>query len=100
MARVIRARPVSRDLDRVFRDVCENNGVDVASAQLNRIESVFHRLSAFPRLGRDRSDLRPGLRTFSVKPWQVIYRLNGEDVVILRILDGRMNLAAQFGKKT
>jgi toxin ParE1/3/4 len=100
VARVIRAKPVSRDLDRIFSDVCGNNGVEVASAQLNRIESVFHRLGAFPGLGRDWSDLRPGLRTLSEKPWQVLYRLNGEDVVILRVLDGRMNIAAIFGKKT
>jgi len=100
VGRVLRAKPVSRDLDLIFSDICGNNGVEVASAQLSRIESVFHRLSAFPRLGRDRSDLRPGLRTLSVKPWQVLYRLNGEDVVILRVLDGRMNIAALLGKKT
>ena len=100
MGRVIRSRPVSRDLDRIFSDICENNGVAVASAQLIRIESVFHRLGAFPRLGLDRSDLRAGLRTFSVTPWLVLYRLNGEDIVVLRVLDGRMNLGAQLGKKT
>ena len=99
MGRVLRAKPVGRDLEGIFTDICGNNGPKVASAQLGRLESAFQRLGSFPRLGRDRSDLRPRLRSLSVKPWQVLYRLNGENVVILRVLDGRMNLAAVLGKK-
>jgi plasmid stabilization system protein ParE len=41
--------------------------------------------------------LRPGLRSFPVGDYIVIYRTNGEDVVILRVLHGSRNIAALFG---
>jgi toxin ParE1/3/4 len=100
VGRVLRARPVSRDLDRIFSDISGNNGVNVAIAQLSRIEGAFQRLGEFPKLGREASDLRPGLRSWSSKPWRVLYRVTGEDVVILRVLDERRNIAALLGKKT
>lgn len=100
MGRVLRSRSVGRDLDRVFGDVSANNGEAVAIAQLDRIEASLRRLGAFPNLGRDRSDLAPGLRACSVKPWEILYRVRGEDVLISRVLDGRMNVAALLGKKT
>ncbi|USQ94824.1 type II toxin-antitoxin system RelE/ParE family toxin [Caulobacter sp. RL271] len=100
MGRVLRSSLAGRDLDRIFRDISANNGDSVAVAQLNRIEAALERLGSFPNLGRDRSDLLPGLRALSVKSWEVFYRVRDEDVLVSRVLDGRMNLAAQFGKKT
>ncbi|PIB94567.1 type II toxin-antitoxin system RelE/ParE family toxin [Caulobacter sp. FWC2] len=100
MGRVVKAGLVGRDLDRIFSAISENNGLNVATAQVSRIENALQRLGAFPNLGRNRSDLRPALRTLSVKPWTVLYRVKGEDVIILRVLDERPDLAAQFGKKT
>jgi toxin ParE1/3/4 len=99
VGRVLRSRSVGRDLDRIFKSISANNGGTVAIAQLGRIEALMRRLSLFPSLGRDRSDLAPGLRACSLKPWEVIYRLKGDDVLISRILDGRQNLSALLGKK-
>lgn len=100
MGRVLRGRSVGRDLDRIFTDVSRNNGESSAIVQLNRIEKAFEHLGAFPHLGPSRSELAPGLRAWSLKPWEILYRAMGEDVEIIRVLDGRMNIAALFGKKT
>ncbi|MGH1558570.1 type II toxin-antitoxin system RelE/ParE family toxin [Caulobacter segnis] len=100
MGRVSRAKQISRDLDRIFNDISGNNGVNVAIAQLSGIENAFERLGFFPNLGRNRSDLRSGLRSWSVKPWLGLYRVRDEDVFILRVLDERRNIAALFGQKT
>jgi len=100
VGRVLRSRSVGRDLDRIFKNISANNGETVAIAQIDRIEASLRRLGSFPSLGRDRSDLAPGLRACSVKPWEVLYRLKGDEVLISRILDGRQNLSALLGKKT
>jgi toxin ParE1/3/4 len=42
-------------------------------------------------------DLRPGLRTFPVGEYVIFYRIEDEDVVILRVLRGSRNIAALFG---
>jgi toxin ParE1/3/4 len=95
VGRVLRAKSVGRDLDGIFDEIFENNGVNVAIAQINRIEGALERLGRFPNLGRERFDLKPGLRSWAVSPWVVLYRLKAADGV----LDGRMNLSALLGKK-
>jgi plasmid stabilization system protein ParE len=40
--------------------------------------------------------LRPGLRTFPVGEYVILYRIEDEDVVILRVLRGSRNMAALF----
>jgi toxin ParE1/3/4 len=57
-----------------------------------------HASTSYPDLGRARDeDLRPGLRTFPVGEYVVLYRVENEDVVILRVLRGGRNIAALFG---
>ena len=55
-------------------------------------------LSRFPHLGRARdADLRAGLRSFPIGAYVLIYRMEGEDVTILRVLRGSRDLQALFG---
>jgi len=42
-------------------------------------------------------DLRPGLRSFPVGGYVIIYRVQDEDVLILRVLRGSRNIEALFG---
>jgi plasmid stabilization system protein ParE len=39
-------------------------------------------------------DLRPGLRSFPVDTYIILYRIEGEEVLILHVLDGRRDIAA------
>jgi len=56
-------------------------------------------LASHPNIGRARDeDLRPGLRSFPVGEYIVIYRVHDEDVVILRVLRGSRDLYAMFGQ--
>jgi len=41
--------------------------------------------------------LRPGLRSFPVGEYSIIYRTQDEDVLILRVLRGSRNIPALFG---
>jgi toxin ParE1/3/4 len=54
--------------------------------------------ASHPNIGRARDqDLRPGLRSFPVGEYVIIYRKDGEDVLILRVLRGSRNVEALFG---
>src|SRR5207302_9593484 len=58
----------------------------------------FSLLASYPQLGRRRdNDLRPGLRSFPVGEYVIIYRIEvQDDVLILRVLRGSRNLQALF----
>ena len=48
----------------------------------------------YPRAGRRRDDLRPGIRSFPVGEYVVLYRLDGEDALIQRVVRGSRDLEA------
>jgi toxin ParE1/3/4 len=54
-------------------------------------------LSRPPHIGRRRDDdLRPGLRSFSVGDYVVIYGVENNDVLILHVVHGRRDIEALF----
>ncbi|MGA9640436.1 MAG: type II toxin-antitoxin system RelE/ParE family toxin [Terriglobales bacterium] len=87
------------DLDEIWYYVASRSGsTDAADRLIGSITDRFPLLASYPNLGRARNeDLRPGLRTFPVGDYIIFYRIEGEDVVILRVLRGSRNIAALFG---
>ncbi len=61
--------------------------------------ACFYRLSSFPRMGQERPDLRPGLRSFPVDDYTVLYEIEGEDVRIVHVLHGRRDLPGLLGSE-
>ncbi len=87
------------DLDDIWYYVASQSGsMEVADRLIGTIADRFLLLASYPHLGRPRDeDLRPGLRSFPVGEYVIFYRIDGEDVVILRVLRGSRNIAALFG---
>jgi toxin ParE1/3/4 len=94
-----RAPEADLDLDRIWYYVATKSGsTDIADRLVDSISDRFFLLATRPYLGRVRDeDLRPGLRSFPVGEYVIIYRIDGEDVVILRVLRGSRNIEALFG---
>lgn len=89
------APQVSSELDDIWLAIARQSGsIERADRVVDVITSRFHLLATHPRIGRERSDLRPGLRGFPVDAYIILYRLEGEDVIILHVLDGRRDVAA------
>ena len=88
------------DLDDIwFYVATEGQNAQRADYLLDRFAVFFSRLARNPYLGRRRDDLRPGYRTFPVGDYVVIYRVAGDDeVLILRIIRGSRDIPALFGK--
>jgi toxin ParE1/3/4 len=54
-------------------------------------------LATYPHVGRRRDeDLLPGLRSFPVGEYVIIYRVEAEDVLILRVIRGSRDIEALF----
>jgi toxin ParE1/3/4 len=75
----------------------ESQRIEIADRLIDSITERFFLLAAYPHLGRRRDeDLRPGLRSFSVGEYVMFYRVEGQDVVILRVIRGSRDIQALF----
>jgi len=74
--------------------------MDVATAPgLTLSPAVFYLLSNFPYVGRARDeDFGAGMRSACVGEYVIVYCVDGQDVLILRVVHGRRDLEALFGK--
>jgi len=94
-----RAPQADLDLDDIWHYIAaKSSSADIADRLVDSITDRFFLMASHPYLGRARDeDLRPGLRSFPVAEYVIIYRIDGEDVVILRVLRGSRNIEALFG---
>ena len=96
----VRTPEADSDLDEIWYYLATRSGsFETADHFVDSIMNRFLLLASHPNIGRARDeDLRPGLRSFPVGEYIVIYRVHDEDVVILRVLRGSRDLYAMFGQ--
>lgn len=84
------------DLDQIWYYVAkESSSVEIADRLIDSITERFYLLSSYPHVGRRRDDdLRPGLRTFPVGEYVIVYRVEQNDVLILHVFRGRRDIDA------
>ena len=69
--------------------------MEIADRLVDSITDRFSLLACDPHLGRVHDeDLRAGLRSFPVGDYLIIYRMEGEDMLILRVVRGSRNIRA------
>jgi toxin ParE1/3/4 len=97
MAHIL-APEAEADLDGIWLYIAQGSGnPEIADRFVDSVTDQFHRLGMNPRIGRRRDDdLRPGIRSFPVRNYMVLYRIEGEDVRILRVIRGSRNIEALF----
>jgi toxin ParE1/3/4 len=69
-----------------------------ADRLLLRFSQRFDELCEFPFLGPDRSELRTSLRGLLMDGYIAFYVVETDRVVIVRVLDGRMNIEREMLK--
>ena len=84
----IRTPQADSDLDDIWFYVATKSGsLDIADRFIDSITDRFFLLASHPNIGRTRDeDLRPGLRSFPVGEYVIIYRVQGQEVLILRVV--------------
>jgi toxin ParE1/3/4 len=69
-----------------------------ADRLLVRFSQRFDELCEFPFLGPDRSELRVSLRGLLMDGYIAFYIVETDRIVIVRVLDGRMNIKQELLK--
>jgi toxin ParE1/3/4 len=75
----------------------ERNPV-AAEAFVRDIDVKFRDLSRFPFIGRERSSLAPDVRCVVVRTHLIFYAVHHERILVLRVIDGRMDVEEEFKK--
>jgi toxin ParE1/3/4 len=69
-----------------------------ADRMLVRFSQRFDELREFPLLGPDRSELRGSLRGLLMNGYIAFYTVEAERIVIVRVLDSRMDIRREMSK--
>ena len=93
------AQRATNDLDEIWYYVVKESGsVEIADRLIDSITARFLLLASHPHLGRSRDDdFGVGSRSFPVGEYVIVYCVENEDVLILRVVHGRRDLEALFG---
>jgi toxin ParE1/3/4 len=84
---------VDRDLDAIWSYIAADN-VGAADKLLDRIGDVFAMLVQTPLVGRERSELGKGLRSFPVGNYVIFYVARSDGVEIVRVMNSRQDIDA------
>jgi toxin ParE1/3/4 len=93
------ARQARAELSSIWNYIFKESGNAVAAdSVIDAITERFYMLGQFPRMGRARDDLRPGLRSFPVGQYVIVYTIENEDVEILHVFHGRQDIDGRLGQ--
>ena len=86
------------DLDDIWYYVAKESGsLEIANRLIDTLTDRFFMLAGFPYVGRARDDdFGPGCRSVVVGEYVIVYCVENEDVLILRVVHGRRDLDALF----
>ena len=87
MKRIRRLPRSIEDLDDIWADIFLDNPA-AADKILNRLVDATSRLRHFPESGTPRPGMDFDLRSISVRPYIIYYRVTDDTVDILRIIHG------------
>jgi toxin ParE1/3/4 len=93
--KVILADKAKSDLFRIYSYI-EQRSPLAAEKILARIDKKFDQLTWFPFIGRERSSLTPGLRSAVVGAHLILYTVQDDNIIIVRVIDGRMDIDEEF----
>lgn len=87
------------DLDDIWYYVATESGsLETANRLIDTITERFVALASFPFLGRSRNeDIGLGYRRLAVGEYVIVYCIENEDVLVLRVVHGRRELERLFG---
>jgi toxin ParE1/3/4 len=87
------------DLDDIWCYIARKSGsLEIADRFTEFLSDRFYLLANHPYIGRRRDEeLRPGLRSFPVRDYVFLYRIEEDAVLILRVLRGSRDIKALLG---
>ncbi|HEY9627387.1 MAG TPA: type II toxin-antitoxin system RelE/ParE family toxin [Coleofasciculaceae cyanobacterium] len=89
-------QPAVRDIEAIADYIASQSGLEQGDRWLAKLEAKFVKIAQFPKLGRQRDEILPGLRSLSVESYLVFYTVSQSGVDILRVISGYRNLRDLF----
>lgn len=80
-----------RDLDGIFDYSVAMHGAGSAETYIRDIQMTIERLLKYPELGEN-TGLRPKLRAVSAREHRIFYRIEGDAIVVARVLHKAMDV--------
>jgi toxin ParE1/3/4 len=95
---VVRRPAFVGDLTDAYAYLVERNP-QAADQLLDEVEVTVELLAAFPLMGRQRSELREGVRSLRLRrfPYILFYKVRDEALTLLRLLHGARDQHSQVG---
>jgi toxin ParE1/3/4 len=92
------AEEVDVELDDIWLYIARQSGsIEIADKIVDSITDCFVALGRSPHIGRRRDeDLAPGLRSFPVGDYVIIYCIEDGDAAILHVLHGSRDIESFF----
>ena len=98
MARVFRTRQSREDYLTIWLYIAKDN-VEAADKLVEKFDQTISLIAGSPRIGRDRSDLAPDLRSVPVGEYIIFFRPRSDGVQLIRVLHSKRNIRRiMFGK--
>jgi toxin ParE1/3/4 len=88
----------SRELRAVRRWIAADGGAAVADQMIERLLTAARLLAERPKIGRERPEVSPGLRSFVAWPYVIFYRPLAQGARVVRVIHGHQDLDRAFGK--
>lgn len=87
------------DLDDIWYYVAKESGsIEIANRLIDTITDRFFVLASFPYIGRSSDyDFGPGCRSVTVGEYVIVYSVENDYALILRVVHGCRDLDALFG---
>lgn len=94
----LRTAPAARDDIREIRAFSKAAfGAHVARDYLDGLSAMFDLIEARPRTGAPEPELGEGMRSFRYRSHRIYYRLEQDDVLVVRILHQARDVPGAFG---
>lgn len=83
------------DLDDIWFYIAQHN-VDAADKLIHAMVAIFSKLASMPHMGRNRSDLSAGLRSFVVARHVIFYLPTEDGIDVARVIHGARDFPPLF----
>jgi toxin ParE1/3/4 len=93
--RVVRTLLADEDLLEIWLYIAQDN-IPAADRILDQLDQRCQQLATYPELGTQRNDLVNGMRCLIEGNYAIFYRINPNQIQVLRILHGARDFSTLF----
>lgn len=89
-------KPAVKDIEQIADYIAQQSGLAKAEQFLGKLDDKFAKIAQFPKLGRQRNEILPNIRSLGLENYLILYIPIGQNVDILRVVSGYRDLSALF----